>query len=221
LCRRGNALTIVEVKDITTPIHDPVANLGAAKDTWIHFSNEIKPENALDGKLKKASKQLQSSGKKESKFKVAWFNIHGTDPASTRESMRYTLYGLKTVIFEHSSQIFECFFFEHSVFDKSRHMDACVLATYTAEHCNLSLHLNPLSCNSAEFRTCEFCNAFGRAIEAPSDEASGPSGGYLYLDWTRDVPDPKDKVGALARKYNIREPKLFPISRIGGYRILP
>ena len=161
--------------------------------------------NRLSGIVRKAAKQLSSTGNDVShNNRIVWFTGTGFDAEATHLQFMATLYG-STKIFELARpKLKVCYFFRNADFFRfSDHLDGAVAAYLRGSEVTVKLCLNPYSSNWQVLRDSPFAKNFKLDLVDPVAEEAA-SEAYIA-----DTDLPRTDSGAIIRyleeKYGLQQ----------------
>jgi hypothetical protein len=165
--------------------------------------------NRMSGLVRKAVKQLESSGTQyEHDFRLIWFTGTGPNAEAYYGQFIATLYGTTRIIEMNSDGMRTCYFFRNSEFHRhAQSLDGAVAAHLSNGKLSARLCLNPLSPRFARLRRTKFTKLFGSAIEDPL-EAEKRRVAYIVTSSTS-----REDEGALLRELELKY-KTKPLMRM-------
>ena len=163
------------------------------------------PNNRLSGIVRKAAKQLDSTGNDiRHDNRVVWFTGTGFDAEAKCLQFIATLYG-STKIFELGRrELKNCYFFRNADFFRFREqLDGAVVASLRGSEVTVKLCLNPYSRRWEALRDLPFASKFKLGLINPvAEEAAGNA--YIV-----DAGLPRSETGAIIRyietKYGLKD----------------
>jgi len=162
----------------------------------------VSRSNRLSGIVRKANKQLKSTGaSKKHQFRLVWFTAIGFDAEAKHMQFIATLYGTSTVFEIDGKYLRECYFFYNSEFFRYRNdLDGAVASFLFGETVTMYLCLNPYSPNYEKLRDSPIVHKLPNGLTDPVAEEKA---GRAYIaDTEIDRADSQAVMKFLEAKYN-------------------
>lgn len=165
----------------------------------------LSPNNRVSGIIKKAAKQLSSTGADlQHDARVIWFTSVGFDREAKDHQAYNTLYGA-TKIFDinQRSSLQDCFFFYNSEFFRHQGIDGAYLVVADQETAIVRLCLNPFSTRWTSLRDSPFAKRLVTGLVDPiAQEAAAEA---MLVDGPVDRQDREAVLSYLGTKYGIQK----------------
>jgi hypothetical protein len=143
----------------------------------VHGSTQqLGQNNRLSGIVRKATKQLSSTGADtDHDLKILWFTGVGFNAEVNHLQFISTLYGTTRIFELNKRQMRECYFFRNGDFYRYRdHLDGAVAAYLIGDTVTVKLCLNPYSASWEALRDSPFAKNFKHGLIDPvAEEARG------------------------------------------------
>lgn len=191
-----------------TKLEDPekiAARTEALKSGGVHGTiASLRPNNRISGIVKKAAKQLRSTGADvDHDARIVWFTSAGFDRVSKDHQAFNTIYGATKVFdLDVSKSLKDCYFFHNSEFFRCRDLDGALLAVASGGTATVRLCLNPFSDRWQSLRDSPFAKKFVRGLVDPI--ASEAAGEAMVADTDIDRRDSNAILEYLVGKYGIQ-----------------
>jgi hypothetical protein len=196
LAQFGNYRLLVEEK---TKIEEPEVRATRAETLAtgeVHGSTlPLSHNNRLSGIVRKAAKQLSSTGQDvPHDGRIVWFTGTGFDAEARHYQFINTLYGSTRIFQLGRPGMKECYFFRNGDFFRFREqLDGAVVAFLHGDNVTVKLCLNPYSSSWQSLRGSPFASNFKLGLIDPVEEEAA---GEAYI---ADTDLPRSDIAAVIR----------------------
>ncbi|MES2721300.1 MAG: hypothetical protein V4624_10475 [Pseudomonadota bacterium] len=201
LAQFGTYRLLVEEK---TKIEEPEATAARAKTLArgeVHGSTlPLGYNNRLSGIVRKAAKQLSSTGQDVAHDgRVVWFTGTGFDAEAKHYQFIGTLYGSTKIFQLNHPGMKECYFFRNADFFRfGKQLDGAVVAFLHGNTVTVKLCLNPYSERWESLRDSPFASHFELGLIDPvAEEAAGEA-------YIADTDQPRSDLDAVIRYLEVK-----------------
>jgi len=200
----GVRLLIEEKTKFEDPERMEARNIALSSGSVHGSTHPLRQSNRISGIVRKASKQLSSTGADMAHdLKVLWFTGIGFDAEAKHFQFMSTLYGSTRILELNKPHMRQCYFFRNSDFFRYReHFDGAVAAYLNGNTVTVKPCLNPYSASWDALRDSPYARNFKLGLIDPVAEESR---GEAYIADT-DIPrtDEHAMLCFLEKKYGLK-----------------